>query len=320
MLKFMKKVPGGVLLIPMLVSALVNTFAPGFFAQFGGVTEVLFTTKGTSYVVGIACFCSAAMLDLKSLGMVLKKQGTLLITKVIICLALSTLFMKVFGFTGILGVSAIAFTVAICSVSPSMYLAMVSEYGEERDKGAFGLVGLVCVPAFPIFVFSITQGGSIDWMPILAAVIPIIAGLILGNLDRDFAKLVGGIMGPLTPFMGWSFGAGINLFEAIKAGPQGVLVTIIFYLALLPILLIVETKILKESGISAFGLSSVAGLSASIPSILAFSNPELTPYVSMATTQIAFGVVFTSVLTPIFTQFYAKKKGLAQPKAAKAAA
>lgn len=38
MLKFMKKFPGGTLLIPMFVSALFYTFAPNLF-KIGGVTE-----------------------------------------------------------------------------------------------------------------------------------------------------------------------------------------------------------------------------------------------------------------------------------------
>ncbi len=310
MLKFMRKIPGGLLLVPMFISALINTLAPGFFAQFGGITEALLTPRGANYVVGLICFCSASMLDVKSLGKVLKKQGTLLLIKIILCLGLSTLFMKVFGLNGILGISAIAFTIAICSINPSMYLALVSEYGEARDKGAFGLTGLLCVPAFPIFVFSVTQGGSIDWMPIIATLIPIVLGLVIGNLDKDLAKLFGGMLGPLTPFMGWSFGAGINLISAVKAGPQGVIISIIFYLLMIPLILFVETKILKESGISTLGISSIAGLSVSIPSIMAFANPEFTPYAADATAQIAFGVVLTSILTPVIAQRFAKKRGL----------
>jgi 2-keto-3-deoxygluconate permease len=316
MLKFMKKIPGGLLLVPMLISALVNTFAPGFLAQFGGITEALLTPRGTNYIVGLVCFCSATMLDVKSLGKVLKKQGTLLVVKIVLCLALSTLFMNIFGMNGVFGISAIAFTVAICSINPSMYLALVSEYGSEQDKGAFGLTGLLCVPAFPIFVFSITQGGSIDWMPIIATLIPIVLGLIIGNLDRDLAKLFGGMMGPLTPFMGWSFGAGINLFNAVKAGPKGILITVIFYLLMVPVILFVEMKVLKESGISTLGISSIAGLSVSIPSILAFTNPQLESFASDATAQIAFGVVLTSIITPIIAQRFAKKTGLIKPQVA----
>lgn len=314
MLKFMRKIPGGLLLVPMFISALINTLAPGFFAQFGGITEALLTPRGANYVVGLICFCSASMLDVKSLGKVLKKQGTLLLIKILLCLGLSTLFMKVFGLNGILGISAIAFTIAICSINPSMYLALVSEYGEERDKGAFGLTGLLCVPAFPIFVFSITQGGSIDWMPIIATLIPIVLGLVIGNLDKDLAKLFGGMLGPLTPFMGWAFGAGINLVSAVKAGPQGVLISVIFYILMIPVLLLFEMKVLKESGISTLGMSSIAGLSVSIPSIMAFANPEFTPYAADATAQIAFGVVLTSILTPIIAQRFAKKRGLVKPK------
>lgn len=310
MLKFMKKIPGGLLLIPMLISALVNTFVPGFWGQFGGITAALFSSKGTNYIVGLFCFCSATMLDIKSLGKVLRKQGTLLGLKVLLCFVFSIVFMKVFGLNGVFGISAIAFTITICSLNPSMYLALVSEYGEESDKAAFGLTGLLCVPAFPILVISLSQGGTIDWMPIISTVIPIVLGVIVGNLDKDLAKMFSGVLGPLTPFMGWAFGAGVNLFDAVKAGPQGVLITLMFYILMVPIILFVETKVLKESGISTFGISSIAGLSVSIPSILAFSNPELTPYVASGTAQIAFGVVISSVLTPILAQKFAKKKGL----------
>lgn len=314
MLKFMRKIPGGMLLIPMLISALVNTLAPGFFANFGGLTETFLTAKGTNYIVALVCFCSATLLDVRSLGKVLKKQGTMLILKVLICLALATLFVKTIGLPGFMGISAIAFTVAICSINPSLYLALVTEYGSENDKGAFGLTGLLCVPAFPIFVFSISQGGGIDWIPIISTLIPIFFGLIVGNLDKDLGKMFGGLLGPLTPFMGWSFGAGINLFEAIQAGPQGIIVTAIFYIAMLPAILFFETKVLKENGISTFGMSSIAGMSVSVPSIMAFNNPDLVPFAASATAQIAFGVVLTSIITPILAQRFAKRKGLEKPK------
>lgn len=310
MLKLMKRIPGGLLLVPMLISALVNTFVPGFFASFGGLTEALLTTRGTNYIVALVCFCSANLLDLRSMSKVLKKQGTLLLVKIIISIGLSFIFMKTFGLQGIWGISAIAFIVAICSLNPSLYLALVSDYGVERDKAAFGLTGLLVVPAFPIFVFSITQGGAIDWTPILSTLIPIILGVIVANLDKDLAKLFSSIVGVLMVFMGWSFGAGINLIDALKAGPQGILLTIVFYIIMLPIIYLVETKVLKESGISTLAISSIAGLSVSVPSIIAFNNPELVSMASSATAQIAFGVVITSIITPLITQKIAKYKGI----------
>lgn len=310
MLKFMRKLPGGTLLIPMLVSALFYTFSPNIFSQFGGLTETFLTTKGTNYIVALVCFCSATMLDVKSLGKVLKKQGTLVLTKIIICIAFATVFMNAFGLQGVMGISAIAFVVTICSVNPSLYLALVSDYGTENDKAAFGFIGLLCVPAFPIFVFSLSQGGGIDWMPIISTLIPIAMGLVLGNLDKDFAAMCSGMLGALTPFMGWAFGAGINIIDAFKAGPQGVLLTAIFYIAMVPLMLLVETKLLKNDGISALSMSTIAGMSVSVPSILAFANPDLVPFAATATAQIAFGVVLSSVITPIMVQRYAGMKGI----------
>ena len=78
MLKFMKKIPGGLLLIPMLISALFATFAPNLF-KVAGITEALFTTKGINYIVGLICFLSSTALDLKKLKKVIRKQGSILL-------------------------------------------------------------------------------------------------------------------------------------------------------------------------------------------------------------------------------------------------
>ena len=66
MLKKKKKIPGGTLLVPMLLAALFNTFFPELFMT-GGISEALFTPKGTNYIVGLVCFCSATSIDLKKL-------------------------------------------------------------------------------------------------------------------------------------------------------------------------------------------------------------------------------------------------------------
>lgn len=67
---------------------------------------------------------------------------------------------------------------------------------------------------------------------------------------------------------------------------------------MLPILLYVEIKLLKNDGISSLAISSIAGMSVSVPLLIAQANPSIQPYVSSATAQIAFGVVLTSIITP----------------------
>ena len=84
MYNFMKKFPGGLLLVPMLLSAVVNTNVTNLF-RISCMSQALFTTDGLNYVIGLTCFCSGAGLNIHRIGKVLKKQGVLLLTKIIIC-------------------------------------------------------------------------------------------------------------------------------------------------------------------------------------------------------------------------------------------
>ena len=60
MYDFMRKIPGGLLLVPMLLAALMNTFLPNLFTNFSRVSEALFTPSRLNYVIWEACFCSGA--------------------------------------------------------------------------------------------------------------------------------------------------------------------------------------------------------------------------------------------------------------------
>lgn len=267
----MKKFPGGLLLVPMLLSAIVYTFVPNLF-RIGGMSQALLTTDGLNYVIGLTCFCSGAGLNIHRIGRVLKKQGVLLLTKIVICVVSSVIFIQLFGQAGILGISAVAFIATICSTNPSLYIALENDMGTQDDVSAFGLVGLLCVPAYPMLVFGLSQATAIDWMPILSTLIPILLGMLVGNLDENMAKFLAPGVAVLTPFMGWSFGANINLIDAVQSGFQGIIITLIFYILMLPILLTVEIKFLKEDGISALAISSIAGMSVSVPMLIAQAN------------------------------------------------
>ncbi len=261
--------------------------------KISGMTEAFFTTKGINYIVALVCFCSSAALDFEKIKKVLKKQGSILLVKIIICFAFSILFFRFFGMEGILGISAIAFTTTICSLNPSLYLALVSDYGSESDEAAFGLTGLLCVPAFPILVYSVSKTSNVDWTPVISALIPILAGVIIGNLDKDLSKFFSGGASNSTPFMGWAFGAGINLISAFKSGFQGIILTVIFYVVSFPLIWLFETRILREDGITTFGITSIAGLSVSVPTIIAAADPSVSEIARVAVAQIAFGVVLT---------------------------
>lgn len=309
MYKFMKKIPGGLLLIPMLISAVFATFCPNLF-YIGGLTEALFTKKGINYIVALITFCSATSLDFKSLAKVLKKQGLMLLLKIILCMAFSLLFFKFFGETGVWGISLLSFVCVLASLNPSLYIALTKDYATKTDESAFGLLGLLCLPVFPIIIYSVAQSQAIDFSPIISTLIPLILGILIANFDKDFASIFKGSTTMLTPFMGWSFGTGINLIESFKSGLQGLVLVVIFYVLIaLPIYLF-EVKVLKSSGVSALGMSSMAGLTVSVPLILSQNSDYLASIAGTAASQIALGVVVTSVITPMLVKMLAKKKGL----------
>ncbi|AEB30902.1 hypothetical protein CAR_c22450 [Carnobacterium sp. 17-4] len=101
--------------------------------------------------------------------------------------------------------------------------------------------------------------------------------------------------------MGWNIGQGMNLIEGLQSGIYGIILVIIFYVLMSPIV-IVDQKLLKNDGVAALSMNSVAGVSASFPAIIAQANPGLESYVDSATTQIVTLAIITILVTLILVR------------------
>lgn len=180
--------------------------------------------------------------------------------------------------------SALAFTVAISSVNPAVYMSTVEDYGTEDDAAAYGLTGLLSIP-----------------------LIPLIVGIILGNIDTDFAKVFTPGIGAILPLLGWNLGQGMNLVVALQSGVSGLLLTVIF-LIINSYLFVFDNKVLKNDGVAGLALLNVAGVSTSTPAVIGTLFPAMAAsYVSSATSQVMLVCVITSILTPIITQWHYKR-------------
>lgn len=73
-----------------------------------------------------------------------------------------------------------------------------------------------------------------------------------------------------------------------------------------------ELFILKDDGLATIAVTSVAGMSVSVPAVLLTTTPEIAEYAGPATAQIAFALVVTSIITPFLAKklmtHHAKKK------------
>ena len=111
----------------------------------------------------------------------------------------------------------------------------------------------------------------------------------------------------LLPFMGICFGSSINIIVALKSGVSGIVLTALFYLVCLFPLLILDRKLGKRPGYAAIAMSSVAGLSISVPSLATEMSKVYVPFMDVAMSQIALASIITSVITPMIIKYIIKK-------------
>lgn len=108
-----KKIPGGLMIVPMFVTALINTFFPEAL-KLGGPTS-LFTAKGTMVVIGLILFITGSQFRLNQLGMTLKRGAALCLAKLAIGFLAGWLVLSWFGLDGFWGISAVALISAMGS-------------------------------------------------------------------------------------------------------------------------------------------------------------------------------------------------------------
>lgn len=302
-----KKIPGGLLIVPMMLAAIVNTVFPQFF-QMGDPTTALFTSKGTMVLIGMILLVSGTQLNLRKLPVTLKRAGMHCLARVLIAWLFGWAFVQWFGVEGFGGISAVAFIAVLTSCNPGLYLALMNSYGDDVDRAAFGILNLIAVPVIPVMILNSASGVGIDYLSVLATLVPFLIGILLGNLDGNIQKMFAPGTVILLPFLGTSFGSNIDLSVAFRSSLSGLLVTLLFFILCLLPLIMIDRVLLKRPGYAAAATCSVAGLSMVVPSMAAGFNPAYAPYVEPAIAQIAFAVILTSITVPYVVKRLAGKE------------
>src|SRR5699024_6243308 len=115
---------------------------------------------------------------------------------------------------------------------------LVDDFGVDLDKAAFGLTALFSIPAFPMIIYALSGSGEIEWMPIITTLIPLLLGVLLGNIDENFKEIFDSGITVLTPILGWNLGQGMNLLEALGSGVAGLILVVMFYVLMSPLFLV----------------------------------------------------------------------------------
>lgn len=310
-MKFMKKVPAGLMVVPLLLGCLVNTLFPEAL-KIGGITTALFSKAGSATALGMLLFCMGTKLQLKEMPVVLKRGGLLLVSKFAIGAALGIAVGKLCGPAGFLGLSSLAIICAVTNSNGSIFFALMTEYGDEKDCACMPILAINDGPFLTLVALGCSGLANIPLKALVAAIIPILAGMILGNIDKECKDFFGSASNVLIPFNGFSLGAGISLIDVVKGGASGVLLAFLTIFVGGIFIVFCDKFIGRRPGYAGWAVATTAGNAVAVPAVIATADAALQPMVASATVQVAASVVLSAIIVPFIVGWWAKKYGCPQ--------
>ncbi|AGB83935.1 2-keto-3-deoxygluconate permease [Serratia rubidaea] len=307
-----EKIPGGMMVVPLVLGALLNTFTPEAL-EIGGFTTALFK-NGAAPLIGAFLLCMGAGISFKAAPQALLQGGTITLTKLLVAMALGLGVERLFGADGVFGLTGVAIIAAMSNSNGGLYAALVGEFGNERDVGAISILSLNDGPFFTMIALGAAGMANIPLMALVAVLVPLLVGMLLGNLDANMREFLtkGGPV--LIPFFAFALGAGINLEMLLQGGLAGILLGALttFVGGFFNIR---ADRLVGGSGIAGAAASSTAGNAVATPLAIAQADPSLASVAAAAAPLIAASVITTAILTPILSSWVAKRNAAVKEKA-----
>lgn len=298
----MQKMPGGLVIIPLLIAVFINTVFPQFF-EIGGFTTGLFK-NGQPAMMGLFLIICGSAISIKEVGMPLYKGTVLTGMKFIVGVVLGLLVAKICGANGILGITPMVMIAAITNSNGSLYISLSSQFGKPTDTGAISVLSLNDGPFFTLVALGATGLATIPFKALIATIIPLLIGFAWGNIDSDFRDICKKAQPLVTFFMTIAIGSSTNLSTLATAGASGIILGLISAATGFLFYFLYNLCVKKEER-SAMGaaIGTTALNSSMTPAAVAEADPSMAPYTDIATAQCATASIVTLFLCPFIVAF-----------------
>ena len=306
-----ERVPGGMMLVPLLLGACIATFAPHAGAFFGSFTNALFT--GSLNVLSVFYVCMGASIDVRATPYILKKGGALFAGKVgagvLVGVVLGHFLHEQPITSGLFaGVSTLAVVAAMNDTNGGLYMALSGRYGRPQDAAAYSVMSIESGPFLTMVTLGVAGLAAFPWPVLLGAVLPLIAGIVLGNLDHEMRAFLKPAIPIMIPFFAFGLGNTLDLHHVVEAGAMGVALGVAVVVVTGPVLILMD-RLTGGNGVAGIAAASSAGNSAAVPALVAAANPAYAAAAKPATVLVVASIIVTGILTPLVTAWWAARVG-----------
>ncbi|WP_186107326.1 2-keto-3-deoxygluconate permease [Burkholderia gladioli] len=306
-----ERVPGGMMIVPLLIGSLIATFLPDMPKFFGSFTNALFT--GSLPILAVFYVCMGASIDVKATPYLLRKGGALFVTKVGTAIVAGVVLGHFRGeqpvSSGLFaGISTLAVVAAMNDTNGGLYMALMGQYGRSEDVGAYTIMSLESGPFLTMVTLGVAGLSAFPWPTLVGSILPLAIGMLLGNLDREMRAFLGRAVPVMIPFFALALGAGLDLHKVWQAGLLGIVLGVAVVIVT-GVPLFFADRLTGGTGVAGVAAANTAGNAAAVPALIAAANPVYTEAARTATLLVAACVVVTAIVSPILTASVARRVG-----------
>src|SRR6202789_1703514 len=159
--KFINKFPGGLMVVPMFIGMIINTFFATLL-KIGGYTEAL-SGAGYPTVLGMYLFTVGTKMTLKTAPRMLKRGFGIMFVKVGMATLIALSVAKFFG-GDVFGLSTLALLVALSDTNGGMFMALTSAMGDKEDVGTYVPQSIETGPFLTMLILGGAGVPNLPWL------------------------------------------------------------------------------------------------------------------------------------------------------------